>query len=157
GMLIGNEVFRQYHSRLAFNCTLLFLAMFSYTIFMVPVFTGTMGRPTFMFSGVLAVIGFLLVLFILRTVGRERLLNAWRAIVLGAVGVFASINIFYFTNILPPLPLALSHAGVFHSVVKDGDVYRAVAEPLEGLMWTGLAMGGPEMHVQRGGSLALYS
>jgi hypothetical protein len=24
-------------------------------------------------------------------------------------------------------------------------------------MWYGLAMGGPEMHVQRGGSLALYS
>jgi hypothetical protein len=157
GMLIGNEVFRQYHSRLAFNCTLLFLAMFSYTIFMVPVFTGTMGRPTFVLSGVLAVGAFLLVLFMLRTVGRERLLKARRGIVLGAAGVLASINLFYFTNVLPPLPLALSHAGVFHSVVKEGDVYRAVSEPLQGLMWYGLAMGGPEMHVQRGGSLALYS
>ena len=156
-MLIANEVFRQYHARLAFNCTLLFLAMFSYAIFMVPVFTGTMGRATFLLSGVLAVTAFVLVLFILRTVGRERLLKAGHRIVLGAAGVFATINLFYFTNVLPPLPLALSQAGVFHSVVKDGDVYRAVAEPLQGLMWYGLALGGPEMHVERGGSLALYS
>jgi hypothetical protein len=157
GMLIGNEVFRQYHARLAFTCTLLFLAMFSYAIFMVPVFTGTMGQPTFVLSGVLAVVAFLFVLFILRTVGCERLIKAWRGIVLGAAGVLASINLFYFTNILPPLPLALSQAGIFHSVVRDGDVYRAVAEPLQGLMWYGLALGGPEMNIQPGGSLALYS
>ena len=85
-----------------------------------------MGRPTFVFSGVLAVGGFVLVLFALRTVGRERLLKAWRGIVLGSAGVLAVINLFYFTNVLPPLPLALSYAGVFHSVVKDGDAYRAL-------------------------------
>src|SRR5262249_7618694 len=52
-VLIGNEVFRQYHSRLAFTCTLLFLALYSYTIFVVPVFTRAMGRPTFLLSGVI--------------------------------------------------------------------------------------------------------
>jgi hypothetical protein len=157
GMLIGNEAFRQYHSRLAFTCTLLFLALFSYTIFMVPVFTGTMGRSTFLLSGALAVIAFVFVLFMLRTVGLPRLRQAWRGITLGVAGVLVVINAFYFTNILPPLPLALSQAGVFHSVVKDGDTYRAVAEPLQGLMWSGLAGGGPVMRVQTGGSLSVYS
>ena len=157
GMLIGNEAFRKYHARLAFTCSLLFLAMLSYTIFVVPVFTGTMGRSTFVFSGLLAVGAFVLVLFALRTVGRERLLKAWSGIVLGAAGVFAVVNIFYFTNILPPLPLALSYGGVFHSVARDGDVYRAVAEPGTDGGWLGLASGPPEMRVATGGSLSVYS
>ena len=156
-MLIGNEAFRQYHARLAFTLTLLFLAMFSYTIFVVPVFTGTMGRPTFVFSGMLAVGAFVLVLFALRTVGRERLLKAWRGIVLGSAGVLAVINLFYFTNVLPPLPLALSYAGVFHSVVKDGDSYRALAEPRSANDWYGFVGAVPIMRVRTGESLSVYS
>jgi len=116
-----------------------------------------MGRPTFVFSGVLAVGGFVLVLFALRTVGRERLLKAWRGIVLGSAGVLAVINLFYFTNILPPLPLALSYAGVFHSVVKDGDAYRALAEPPSANDWYGFAGGAPIMRVRAGEPLSVYS
>ncbi len=154
GMLIGNEVFRKYHARLAFTCTLLFLALLSYAIFAVPVFTGTMGRSVFLFSGGLAVGAFALVLFVLRTVGGDRLRKAWRGITLGAIGVFATINVFYFANILPPLPLALSQAGVFHSVIKDGETYRAVAEPQATFAWLDTV---PVMHVASGGSLSVYS
>jgi hypothetical protein len=156
-MLIGNEGFRQYHSRLAFTCTLLFLALFSYTIFAVPVFTGSIGRATFLLSGGLAGVAFVLVLMVLSMIGPERIRKAWRGIALGAVAVFASINALYFTNVLPPLPLALSQAGVFHSVVKDGDIYRAVAEPQQGRDWYGLIGSAPVMHVETGGSLSLYS
>jgi len=154
GMLVGNEVFRKYHARLAFTCTLLFLALLSYAIFVVPIFTGTMGRSVFLFSGGLAVGAFAFVLFVLRTVGGERLRKAWRGITLGAIGVLATINVFYFANILPPLPLALSQAGVFHSVTKDGEAYRAVAEPQATFAWLDTA---PLMHVTSGGSLSLYS
>jgi hypothetical protein len=157
GMLIGNEVFRKHHARLAFTCTLLFLAMLSYAIFVVPVFTGTMGRSTFLFSGALAAAGFVLVLFVLRTIGLDRLRKAWWGIVLGAAGVFAVVNVFYFTNILPPLPLALSYGQVFHSVTKDGETYRAVAEPTVDDGWLGLAGEAPVMRVQTGGSLSVYS
>ena len=157
GMLIGNEVFRKYHARLAFTCTLLFLALLSYTIFVIPVFTGTMGRSTFLLSDGLAVVAFVLVLFVLRTFGAERLRKAWWGIVLGAAGVFAVINGFYFTNILPPLPLALSYGGVFYSVTKDGETYRAVAELRANDGWYGLLTEAPVMRVGTGGSLSVYS
>lgn len=157
GMLIGNEVFRKYHARLAFTCTLLFLAMLSYAIFVVPIFTGTMGRPTFLLSGGLAVVAFVFVLFVLRTIGAERLRKAWWGIVLGAAGVFAAINGFYFTNILPPLPLALSYGQVFHSVTRDGETYRAVAEAPAADGWYGFVSETPTMRVQTGGSLSVYS
>ena len=124
----------------------------------MPVFTGTMGRSTFLLSGGLAVVAFVLVLFVLRTIGADRLRKAWWGIVMGAAGVFAVVNVFYFTNILPPLPLALSYGGVFHSVTKDGETYRAVAEPqtADNLVWS-LAATAPVMRVQTGGSLSVYS
>ena len=156
-MLIGNEAFRQYHSRMALTLTLLFLALFSYTIMVVPMFTGTIGRPIFLLSGALAVVAFAFVLNLLAAIGPERIRKAWRGTAVGAVGVFASINVLYFTNILPPLPLALSHAGVFHSVAKEGDIYRAVSEPLQGFDLLGLLGAAPVMHVESGGSLALFS
>src|SRR5262245_57669879 len=113
-MMIANEVFRQHHSRLAFTCTLLFLALFSYTILAVPVFIGSMGRLIFALSGLLAVAVFVLVLKALNKIGHERIERAQAGIALGAAGVFLTVNVFYFTNILPPLPLTLAHAGIFH-------------------------------------------
>jgi hypothetical protein len=157
GMMIANEMLKQYHARLAFTLTLLFLALFSYTILVVPIVTGTMGRAMFLLSGGLAVAGFAALIFVLGHIGTERIERAGRGIVLGAACVFATINAAYFANILPPLPLTLQNAGVFHSVAKDGDVYRAVAEPLEGFSLPGLLGAPPVMHVESGGSLSVFS
>ena len=153
-MLIGNELFQRYRSRLAFTCTLLFFALFSYTIFAVPVLTGTMSQRIFLLSGVVALIGFGVVLIVLWAIGPERIQKSWRGIALGALGVFASINLFYFANILPPLPLALANAGVFHAVTKTGNTYQAMAEPQA---WYGAAGAAPVLHVARGDPLYLYS
>jgi hypothetical protein len=155
-MLIANETFRQHHSRLAFTCTLLFLALFSYTIMAVPVLIGSMGRLIFALSGLLAVAAFVLVLKALNRIGPERIEKAGAGIALGAAGVFATVNLFYFTNILPPLPLVLSHAGIFHSVTKDGETYRAIAERRR-FPWFGVASMTPVMRVEPGGSLSAYS
>jgi hypothetical protein len=154
GMLLGNEIFRKYHTRLAFTCTLLFFALFSYTIFALPMVTGQMGRRTFLTSGALSVAAFLLILFALRVIGRERIKEAWRGIALGSLGVFAAINIFYYTNILPPLPLTLANAGVFHTLNKEGDTYRVTAEDGNWLRTPGAT---PVMHVGSGDKLYLYS
>jgi hypothetical protein len=153
-MLIGNEVFAKYQSRLAFTSTLLFFALFSYAIFVVPLFTRALGQRTFLLSGGVAVACFGAVLTMLSAIGPERMRAAWRGIALGALGVFAILNLFYFTNILPPLPLTLTKAGVFHSVTKTGDVYQAMAEPATFL---GAAGAAPVLHVAPGEPLSVYS
>jgi DUF2914 family protein len=155
-MMLANEIFRQHHSRLAFTCTLLFLALFSYTIMAVPVFVGSMGPLIFALSGMLTVAVFVLVLKALNRIGRERIERAQVGIALGAAGVFLTVNIFYFTNILPPLPLTLAHAGIFHAVTKNGDTYRAIAER-QSFPWFGVASMTPVMRVEPGASLSAYS
>ena len=82
----------------------------------------------------------------------------WRAsrvqVGIGAVLVYALMNIFYFTGVLPPLPIALSAGGVYHFVAKKGDTYNAVAEPQS---WT-VKFGAPAtMHVTPGEPLYVYS
>ncbi len=154
GVFIGNEVFKKYHSRLVFTLTLLFFALFSYTIFVVPIYTGTMGQRMFLLSGAIATIAFSLLVAALTVIGPVRILQSWKGIVGGAAAVLVVLNAFYFTNILPPLPLALANAGVFHSVIRDGAVYRATGESRN---WTSVPWAEPVVHVNPGKSLYLYS
>ena len=127
-IFIGNEVFRVYHSRLIFTAVLFFFALMSYAIFMVPVFTHTIGTFTFLLSGAAAVIVFAFFLKLLNWLSATRLGEVRWQIAFGACAVFAAVNGLYFLNVLPPLPLALQKVGVFHSIKRVGPVYYAVGE-----------------------------
>ena len=155
GFLIGNETFRKYHSRLVFSSLLLLFAIYSYSIFVVPVFTRSIGRLTFIASGVIAAALFLLFLRLLKAIGPVRFRQSRPQLLLGAVCIFAAMNAFYFFDILPPLPLALANVGVYHSVKHQGAVYNAIGEPLT---WTNSVGLEPAVeHVAPGQPLYLYS
>src|ERR1700761_6286419 len=55
-IFIGNEYMRRYHSRLVFSALLLFFALYSYAILLVPVVWGRIGRLAFLVSGGLALL-----------------------------------------------------------------------------------------------------
>lgn len=154
GMLVGNEVFRAYHSRLVFTTLLFFFALFSYATFALPILTRTIGTGTFLMSGVISVGAFAGYLLLLDRLGPSRFRQAARAIALGAVAVFAGLNLFYFASLLPPLPLALADAGVYHSVKRQGEVYVAQGEPQRGFFGLGPA---PTVHLAKGEPLYFYS
>ena len=154
GIFIGNEVFRAYHSRLVFTSVLLFFALLSYAIFMVPVFTKTVGMLTFVVSGIAAMAVFFLFMRLLNWVSAARLGEVRWQIVLGVVAVFGAVNGLYFLNVLPPLPLAMQKAGVFHSVKRLGPVYYAMGEQQSWKTYFGVP---PVMHVQPGEPLFVYT
>jgi hypothetical protein len=108
-------------------------------------------------SGAIATVAFALVIAGLTVIGPRRMMQSWKGIAAGAVGVLVVLNASYFTNILPPLPLALTNAGVYHSVTRDGDVYHAVGETRP--LISRISMPGMEtlVHVNPGESLYLYS
>jgi hypothetical protein len=154
GIFIGNEVLKHYHSRLVFTSTLFFFALYSYAIVTVPIFTRTIGTLTFLLSGLLAIAIFFLFMEVLTKFGRDIVRRERWYIVGGAAIVYAAINIFYFTNILPPLPLAVARAGVYNFVKKKGDDYIATGEQAP---WYAV-LGVPRIiHVSPGDPLYLYS
>ena len=151
---IGNEVLKRYHSRLVFTSVLFFFAVFSCAIVMVPVYTHAIGPVMFLISGAVAVGVLVLFLYLLAAVNRPQFVAARGKIALGVTGVYVLMNVFYFTNTLPPLPLALSRVGIYHMVKKTGDTYQAVAEAAPWYTEFGFA---PTLHVAPGQPLYAYS
>ncbi|MFZ2167265.1 MAG: DUF2914 domain-containing protein [Minisyncoccia bacterium] len=154
-VLVVNEYFHQYHDRLVFTSVLFFFALYSYAIFAVPIYTGTLGVLTFLGSGVVAVGLFALFTMLLRFVAQERFRNdVWR-IRAGVFAVLVFMNVSYFTNILPPLPLSAPSAGVYHSVWRVPGDYLATSEKES---WQVRYLGAtPTFHVVLGDSLSAYS
>lgn len=153
--LVGNEVFRRYHARLVFATLLFFFALYSYAIFVVPVFTKSIGVVMFIASGVLAIALFFLFLSLLKALGRARYRQSRWKLIGGALAIAAAMNAFYFTGILPPLPLALADVGVYQGIRHTGAVYVAQAENEP---WTArLGLTRPTLHVAPGQKLVLYS
>ncbi len=126
--LIGSEYFHQYHDRLVFTTILFFFALYSYAIFAVPMYTGSMGTWTFLESGAITVAVFSFFTVLLRILGRERFLADVRNIRIGALLVLFVLNASYFTNILPPLPLSAEAGGIYHAVWRVPGAYLATAE-----------------------------
>lgn len=126
-----NERFKNYHQRLIFQISFFYLSLLSFLIFSVPIILGTIGPVIFIVSGVLSIFIFRIFFFILRRVSRDGLSD--KREVLGAVfGIFAVMNILYFLNVIPPIPLSLKDAGIFHSISSDGlGNYSITTEPRE--------------------------
>jgi hypothetical protein len=154
-IFIGNEAFRRYRTRLVFTGLLFFFLLYSYAIFVVPVLLGRMGSLIFAVSGLLAIILFVFFLRVLRSLGRERYQQTRLRLVGGAFAILGLMNLFYFTDILPPLPLALASAGVYHAVKHTGATYTAATEPEP--TTTFLNFSRPVLHVAPGETISVYS
>ena len=155
-IFIGNEYMRRYHARLVFSALLFFFALYSYAVFLVPVVIGRIGRIPFLISGILAVLLFFFYMQALARLGHERYRGARMQVFGGMVLITVFLNFAYFLRVLPPLPLVLTAAGVYHDVTRDGADFQASVEE-EPPEWEALFGTRPILHIQPGAKLYLYN
>ncbi|MDO8521710.1 MAG: DUF2914 domain-containing protein [bacterium] len=129
-LLLGNERFTRFYARFTFQVGILFTVLFSFLIFYLPVILGSIGPYIFVASGIVS-LGLMAVFvrflgFLMPEHVRTHRTEIARSIAI----IFVTFNILYFSNAIPPLPLALKEAGVYHGVVKQGDEYLLSAEPV---------------------------
>ena len=127
-IIIGNELIKKRHL-LEFQLAIFFIAVFSYSIFLVPVLLGKMGASVFLLSGFASFATFCFLLVILNHLSyikAERI--RFILIIIGIL--YLLFNLAYFTNIIPPIPLSPKEIGVYHSVTRlpDGS-YSVAFEP----------------------------
>ncbi len=127
-LLIGNEFLRKHYIRQTVHVTILYFAVFSYVIFSVPMLVGRIGASIFVLSGVVSVVIIYLFLYVLNCTASVRYQRSRKGIVAGITGVLFVVNGLYFTNILPPIPLSLKDAGVYHFIVRSDGEYTAYRE-----------------------------
>ena len=155
-IFIGNEYMRRYHARLVFSALLFFFAIYSYAILLVPLVIGRIGRIPFLISGTVAVVLFFFYMQALARLGHERYRGARMQVFAGMVLITIFLNVAYFLRVLPPLPLVLTDAGVYHEVKRVGANYEAAQED-EPPEWQALFGTHAIMHVQKGAKLYLYN
>jgi hypothetical protein len=127
-LLIGNERFRTRYQKLPFQLGIYFVALYSFFIFFLPLVVKKIGPVVFLFSGAMTILITALLLTALRALAPERVAESRRAITINLVGLCVLFNVLYFSNLIPPLPLALKDAGVYHAVERAGGNYHLMEE-----------------------------
>jgi len=128
-LLVGNELWKKYYSRLAFQISILFISVYLFLIFILPVLFRRFGIDLFILSGILSLIIIFLFALSLRKFAREKFKKNNTIIKVSLASIFCLMNILYFTNIIPPIPLSLRDIGVYHKIIKvSPGVYEAQGE-----------------------------
>jgi len=120
-VIIGNETIRDRVQRLIYNIAMLFIGLFAYIVLVIPVVLGKMGAVVFVGSGLFALCIMLVFIRLLKLVVPNFINLHFRTLLFTIGIIFAGFHFLYFANIIPPIPLSLKEAGIYHSVVKFED------------------------------------
>lgn len=123
-LLVANEFLENRLKNLYLQISLYFFVSFSFFIFAVPVAVKKMSTFTFVSGGILSLLASLgLLFFIFKKSGFVNRQIFVRASVLTGI-LFVLLNLFYWQNWIPPVPLSLKEGAIYHQVVRQGDFYR---------------------------------
>jgi hypothetical protein len=128
---IANERLKRHYARLAFQITLLFLAYYTFAIYLMPILFHEISTPIFILAGVASIVTIGVFIGILRKFSHERFVGKAKWLTrLSIATVFIAVNLLYFFNLIPPIPLSLKNAGVYQSLTVNGPgIYTAQEEP----------------------------
>ncbi len=125
GQLIANELLKKHYVRLSLQLTVLYLVLFSYFIFLVPLGLKEIGDNVFIASGFLSLMVIGLFIFFLKLVVPGRVRDGGTFAIIGIVAIYALVNTLYFKNFIPPIPLVLKESGIYHTIKRLPDgVYQ---------------------------------
>ncbi len=150
----ANESLKRHFVRLTFQVSLFFLSLFSCAIFLVPVIVHDIGVKVFLVSGGVSLIFMLMFLSILAYYSKEKFVKSQGMIFSSVLGIYITMNILYFTNLIPPIPLSLKASGAYHFIQRQDDTYVAQSENTTlGTFFESY----PEFRAENGGPVYAYS
>lgn len=128
GLFIGNEFFRRRYERLVFQVSVFYFTLFTYLVLTVPIVLGTIGISTFVLAGLLSLFLIGLYLQLLMRLFPEMYRRSMARLWFAVGCIYLAFNALYFLNIIPPVPLALTEVGIYHSVVRTDTGYAVTYE-----------------------------
>lgn len=129
-LMLGTEVRKTYYQKIITQLTFYYIALFSYLIFFIPLVTKKIGPWIFVLSGVVASLLITSFVILLRNINRKKIIRYKKPIIIRLVSVLLLFNFFYFTNIIPPIPLSLKFSAVYHQVERNSQGnYDVLYEP----------------------------
>lgn len=127
-ILIGNEFIENRLANIKLQFILYFLATFSFFIFFIPVLIKIMNTIVFILSGIISVCWVLGLLYFIIQRSKKRTSDDFKKLSIIIVSLFILLNLFYFLNWIPPVPLSLKDAGIYHHVHRIDNQYEVKFE-----------------------------
>lgn len=153
--IVANEFFQKKYARLAFQLSFFYFALFTFSIFLMPLLVKKIGPDIFILSGGVSLFVLWLFIFALRKYASERFLESRTHIWSFVTAIFLGINALYFTNLIPPIPLALKDSGIYHAIEKSISGNYIVYKEPEG--WERFITLRDKIHWREGQPLHAYS
>jgi hypothetical protein len=129
-LYIANELFKHRMTNKYLQFGAFFFVSFTYFEFNIPVFTGVMDVFIFIVSGIIALgltLCFAAIIY-WKSPSARREITLWKLILLIAC-IYSAINVCYFLNLIPPVPLALKQGIIAHRVKKTNGAYLVTYDP----------------------------
>ncbi|PAU92928.1 hypothetical protein CK503_14680 [Aliifodinibius salipaludis] len=128
-LLLSNELLRDRISNKYLQFGAYFFVTFTFFTFFTPVLFGVMNTFLFILSGLISL---LLTLTFINYIynnspSTQREISRFK-ISLIVIGIYATINIFYYFNLIPPVPLSLQNGIVAYNVEKQGNTFAVSYE-----------------------------
>jgi len=126
--MISTEYYKKHYLHTVVQVTLWYFTLLSFLVLYLPIALKEMNGAIFLLAGICSLFitgGFL---SILSHIEPRRYNNYAARIVRNIVLVLVTISTLYFTNIIPPIPLALKHIGAYYSVSHTDNIYTLSTE-----------------------------
>ncbi|MES2437373.1 MAG: DUF2914 domain-containing protein [Patescibacteria group bacterium] len=153
-LLIGNEVFKKFYKRMVFTLSIFFFCIFSFSIFSLPVLVKRIGDLVFLSSGFASLVIMGLFIGILYLFIPQRIKEVKKLLIISIGSIYAVITLFYFLNIIPPIPLSIKSIEVAHTLERTSTGYRLQQEEKKLFDFLKIYQ---KVHVVPGGSVYVYS
>lgn len=130
-LMVSNDLLKKYYLLFTVHLSVFFFALLSYAILVIPTILKQMGTGVFLLSSLLSSLLMFAYLFALSSF-IPNIKTGRRTLILSFLSIIGIMNLFYFANIIPPIPLSLREIGVYHSISRDSGsgAYRLLAEEL---------------------------
>ncbi|MDP4008826.1 MAG: DUF2914 domain-containing protein [bacterium] len=130
-LMVSNDLLKKYYLLFIVHLSVFFFSLLSYAILVIPTILKQMGTSVFLLSSLLSSLFMFAYLFALSSF-IPNIRTSRRALTVSFLSIISIMNLFYFTNIIPPIPLSLREIGVYHSVSRESEsgTYHLLAEEL---------------------------
>ncbi len=122
---LGNEFLEQRLKNRVLLAVLYCFCLFAFLTFFLPVVIAKVSAWIFLFAGFVSLFISLAVFSVALVPQMEEWKTRMKPVTASILSTFLAVNILYFANLIPPVPLALKSAGIYHQVTKTSAGYLA--------------------------------
>lgn len=155
-LMVFNDTFRHYFEKSLVQISVYFFATISLFSLLLPFLFSSLSVWLFIGAGAISLVIFTVYIYYLGKFAPQ-LLEKKRQFFVSIIAITIVMNVLYFTNIIPPIPLALREAGMYHSLKVSSGRYAMAAEPENFLQSMQAVLFGQTMHIKAGATVYAYT